>query len=89
MNIASTVRCLVCCLILATQISMAQGKDIPASGSGGNTAAAQNAITTPNDTPLVPEPSAGSLILLSLGGIVLAMKLRKTALHTPALVRSR
>jgi hypothetical protein len=83
MNISSTLRCLLCCVTLAASASLAQADVV----SHGDTKAPHSIATviatsnSPASTPLdqVPEPSTGSLILLGLGGVALAMKLRKRA----------
>jgi hypothetical protein len=87
MNIAFASRCLVCCIALAAQSSIAYGQDISIPGLGDKSS--PKAIGASNEPPLdpIPEPSAGSLILLSLGGVALGMKLRKQQ-HLAA-VRSR
>ena len=81
MNISSTLRLLVCCIALATPGSLAHGRDFSVSNAGNKNAkqVSSTVITPANNRPLdpIPEPSTGSLILLGVGGVVLAMKLRK------------
>jgi hypothetical protein len=61
--------------------SLAYAEDRPAvpDGNKNEQAAITKVINAPNDTPLdqVPEPSTESMILIGVGGIGLAMKLRK------------
>jgi PEP-CTERM motif-containing protein len=83
MNISFTLRCLVCCVTLAASISLAQA-DVVSHGDKKAPQSIATVITTsdnPATTPLdqVPEPSTGSLILIGLGSVGLAMKLRKQA----------
>jgi len=83
MNISFTLRCLVCCVTLAASVSLAQA-DAVSNGGKKVSQSIATVITTSNSpasTPLdqVPEPSTGSLILLGLGSVALAMKLRKRA----------
>ncbi len=72
-----------CCIVLIAIGSLAHGQDLSVSTAGDKTGRQSSSmvITPPNDRPLVPvpEPSAGSLILLGLGSVGLAMKLRKQA----------
>ena len=79
MNIYSALKCLVCCLTLVALGTIARGEDIHVSNHGDKQAA--HPVATYNEPPIkadsVPEPSTGSLILLSLGGLGLALKLRK------------
>jgi hypothetical protein len=86
MNISFTFRYLLCCVTLAASASLAQAKDTYVVSNGNAKApqsiatviaASNSAASTPLDQ--VPEPSTGSLILLGLGGVALAMKLRKRA----------
>jgi len=76
-----TLRCFACCIILVALGSLAHGQDLSVSDAGDKNVhqSSSTVITPPNNRPLapVPEPSAGSLILLGLGGVGLAMKLRK------------
>jgi len=81
MNISFQLRCLVCCLIIVAFVSFARAQDVYVVEDGDKNAPQRNSadITTPNVRPFepVPEPSAGSLILLGLGTAGLVMKLRK------------
>jgi hypothetical protein len=82
MNISFKLRCLVCCLIFAALSSVTYGQGDRVSGPAERPAQPVSApVTTSDDTPVdatpVPEPSVGSLLLLSLGGMGLVMKLRK------------
>jgi hypothetical protein len=79
MNATFALRSLVCFLVLSAQICVAHGQDISISQHGDNVKQAATSNTTPAPLIPIPEPSTESLILLSLGGIGLAMKLRKTS----------
>jgi hypothetical protein len=58
---------------------MAHAQNLYVAADGNKTQSIPTDITTPPGQHLepVPEPSAASLILLGLGGVGLAMKLRK------------
>ena len=79
MNLDFALKCFVCSIALAMQDPLAHGHDISLSRTGDNVKQDSQKSVTPSAAPLspVPEPSAASLILLSLGGVGLAMKLRK------------
>jgi hypothetical protein len=83
MNASFALRLFVCCIALAAQGSMAGAREISVSDAGDKNVKQVSSltITTSNNRPFdpVPEPSTGSLILLGLGCVGLAMKLRKRA----------
>ena len=73
----------MCCIVLVALGSVAHGQDFSVSDAGDKNVKqfSPTVITTANNRPFdpVPEPSTGSLILLALGSVGLAMKLRKRA----------
>jgi hypothetical protein len=81
MNISFTSRRFVCCVALVALGSVAYAQDLEVASDTNKTGhhSFPTVISTANNRPLypVPEPSTGSLILLGLGGVGLAMKLRK------------
>ena len=82
MNATFQFRCFLCSVALIALGSMAYAQDLSVSDSGKTgQKAISKAIVIPEDRPLepVPEPSTGSLIMLGLGGVGLAMKLRQRA----------
>jgi hypothetical protein len=73
-------RCFLCCITLLALGSVVHGQDMYVSDGDKNGKQSSSAVDTPsNNRPLdpVPEPSTGSLILLGLGGVALAVKLRR------------
>lgn len=83
MYVSCKSRWVACCVTLVALGSLAHAQDpsvISYTDKHGHKSTIP-VITAPDAQALnpVPEPSAGSLILFSLGGIGLALKLRKRA----------